>query len=186
MHSMRKLRHRAFLKFLGLGGLELVLNQVKFSIHSLICQCSMVCAQASCCVIVVKNPLASAGRHKRCRFDPWVGKIPWRRAWKPTPVFLPGESPWTEEPGGLQSMGSQSNLASMHCLWPRQQHDPDPGSSTVSALGEIYKISNITAPVLSWYLTASQRGDGEGRGGVRISLSWSQVVTLSRELLYPQ
>ena len=25
----------------------------------------------------------------------------------PTPVFLPGESPWTEEPGGLQPMGSQ-------------------------------------------------------------------------------
>ena len=25
----------------------------------------------------------------------WVGKIPWRRAWQPTPVFLPGESPWT-------------------------------------------------------------------------------------------
>ena len=23
---------------------------------------------------------------------PWVGKVPWRRAWKPTPVFLPGES----------------------------------------------------------------------------------------------
>ena len=28
--------------------------------------------------------------------------------WPPTPVFLPGESPWTEELGGLQSMGSQS------------------------------------------------------------------------------
>ena len=39
--------------------------------------------------------------------DPWVGKIPWRREWLPTPVFLPGESPWTEEPGVLQSMGSQ-------------------------------------------------------------------------------
>ena len=38
-------------------------------------------------------------------FDPWVGKIPWRRAWQPTPVFLPGESPWTEEPGELQSKG---------------------------------------------------------------------------------
>ena len=25
-------------------------------------------------------------------FDPWVGKIPWRGTWKPTPVFLPGES----------------------------------------------------------------------------------------------
>ena len=32
------------------------------------------------------------------------GKIPRRRAWQPTPVFLPGESPWTEEPGGLQTM----------------------------------------------------------------------------------
>ena len=26
-------------------------------------------------------------------FDPWVGKIPWRRAWQPIPVFLPGEMP---------------------------------------------------------------------------------------------
>ena len=30
-----------------------------------------------------------------------------RREWLPTPAFLPGESPWTEEPGGLQSIGSQ-------------------------------------------------------------------------------
>ena len=28
----------------------------------------------------------------RPEFDPWVGKIPWRRAWQPTPVFLPRES----------------------------------------------------------------------------------------------
>ena len=28
---------------------------------------------------------------RRYRFHPWVGKIPWRRAWQPTPVFLPGE-----------------------------------------------------------------------------------------------
>ena len=28
----------------------------------------------------------------RLRFDPWVGKIPWRRKWQPTPVLLPGES----------------------------------------------------------------------------------------------
>ena len=28
-------------------------------------------------------------------FNPWVGKIPWRRVWQPTPVLLPGESPWT-------------------------------------------------------------------------------------------
>ena len=29
--------------------------------------------------------------HRRPGFDPWVGKIPWRRKWQPTPVFLPGE-----------------------------------------------------------------------------------------------
>ena len=32
--------------------------------------------------------------------------IPW--AWQPTPVFLPGESPWIEEPGGLPFMGLHS------------------------------------------------------------------------------
>ena len=36
-----------------------------------------------------------------------LGRFPWRMAWQPTPVFLPGESPRTEEPGMLQSMGSQ-------------------------------------------------------------------------------
>ena len=46
-------------------------------------------------------------RHKRGGFHPWVGKIPWRRAWQPTPVFLPGESPWAEELSGLRSIGSQ-------------------------------------------------------------------------------
>ena len=31
-------------------------------------------------------------RHKRHGFDPWVGKIPWRRKWQFIPVFLPGKS----------------------------------------------------------------------------------------------
>ena len=31
-------------------------------------------------------------RYKRSRFLPWVGKIPWRRAWQPTPVLLPRKS----------------------------------------------------------------------------------------------
>ena len=44
-------------------------------------------------------------RHRRWGFDPWVGKIPWRRKWQPS--FLAWKIPWTEEPGGLQSMGLQ-------------------------------------------------------------------------------
>ena len=38
---------------------------------------------------------------RRPRIYPWVGKIPWRREWQPTPGFLPGDSPWTEKPSGL-------------------------------------------------------------------------------------
>ena len=39
-----------------------------------------------------KEPTCQCRRHKRLGFDPWVGKIPWRRAGQPTPVLLPGES----------------------------------------------------------------------------------------------
>ena len=39
-----------------------------------------------------KEPTWQCRRHKRHGFDPWVGKIPWRRSQQPTPVFLPGES----------------------------------------------------------------------------------------------
>ena len=39
-----------------------------------------------------KESACQCRRHKRPGFDPWVGKIPWRGAWQPTPLFLPGES----------------------------------------------------------------------------------------------
>ena len=52
----------------------------------------------------------SACQHRICGFDPWIRKIPWRRKWQPTLVFLPGKIPWTEEePGRLQSLGSQKS-----------------------------------------------------------------------------
>ena len=43
-------------------------------------------------VLVVKNPPENAGNVKRHGFNLWVRRILWRRAWKPTPVYLPGES----------------------------------------------------------------------------------------------
>ena len=61
---------------------------------------------ASQVALVVKNPPANAG-DKKLGFDSWITKISWRRAWQPTPGFLPGESPWTKEPGGLWFIGSQ-------------------------------------------------------------------------------
>ena len=39
-----------------------------------------------------KEPTFQGRRCKRCDFDPWVGRIPWRRKWQATLVFLPGKS----------------------------------------------------------------------------------------------
>ena len=54
---------------------------------------------------VGKESTCNAGDAGRCEFDSLVGKIPWRITWQPTPIFLPGEYPWTGE--RLQSIGSQ-------------------------------------------------------------------------------
>ena len=54
-----------------------------------------------------KEPACQCRRHKRCKFSPRVGKIPWSRASNPLSI-LAWRIPWTEEPGRLQSMGSQS------------------------------------------------------------------------------
>ena len=39
-----------------------------------------------------KESACQCRRHWRCRFNPWIRKITWRRQWLPTPVFLPGDS----------------------------------------------------------------------------------------------
>ena len=54
-----------------------------------------------------KEPACQSRGCKKCRFDPWVGKISWRRKWQATPVFLPGKPHGPEEPGRPQSIRSQ-------------------------------------------------------------------------------
>ena len=66
--------------------------------------------EASQVVLVAKNLPANAGdvrdvETKRHRFDPRVGEIPWRRAWQPTPVFLPGETHGQRSLAGYSSWG---------------------------------------------------------------------------------
>ena len=56
-------------------------------------------------------PHGSDGKESTEMWETWVQSLGWedplRRAWQPIQVFMPGEFPRTEEPGGLQSMGSQ-------------------------------------------------------------------------------
>ena len=56
-------------------------------------------------VLVLKNLPTNAGRLKRCEFSPWVRKIPWRRAWQLTPVFLPEASHGQRSLAGYSSWG---------------------------------------------------------------------------------
>ena len=55
-----------------------------------------------------KEPACQCRRWKRCRFDPLVGNIPWRRARQSTPVFCPEESPGQRKLVGCSLGGSQS------------------------------------------------------------------------------
>ena len=52
----------------------------------------------------IKNQPANAGASGSI---PGLGRFPWGRNWQLAPVFLPGITLWTEEPGKVQSMGSQ-------------------------------------------------------------------------------
>ena len=45
---------------------------------------------------LVAHMVKNLPAERETRFDPWVGKIPWRREWQPTPVFLPGKSGYLE------------------------------------------------------------------------------------------
>ena len=54
-----------------------------------------------------KEPASQCRRHKRHRFDSWVGKMPWRRAQQPTSVFLPGESHGQRSLEGYRPQGPQ-------------------------------------------------------------------------------
>ena len=56
--------------------------------------------------LMVKNLPASAGE-KEVWFNPWVGKIPWRRKWQPTPIFLPRECHGQRSLAGCSPWGCQ-------------------------------------------------------------------------------
>ena len=96
-----------------------------------------------------KEHACQSRRHKRHRFDSWVEKMPWRRAWQGTPVFLPRESLWTEEPGGLQSMGSQSYFSDFSYLKQFSMH-------TACIICIIFfKISHINSIIFVFLLLTS-------------------------------
>ena len=68
---------------------------------------------------MVRNPPANAGECRRRGFDPWLGNIPGRRMWQPTPVFSPGESHGQRSLVGYSPWG---HTRVGHDLVTKQQH----------------------------------------------------------------
>ena len=61
----------------------------------------------------------SACQNRRHGFDPWVGKIPWRKKWQPTPVFLPAKSHGQKSLAGINHgvRKSQTWLSNWALRW---------------------------------------------------------------------
>ena len=80
-----------------------------FSLNSFLQYCVNICLEGLCRWLSGKK---FACECRRLGFSPWVGKIPWRRKWQPSPVLLPGES------------HGQRNLAG--CIpWGRKADTPE-------------------------------------------------------------
>ena len=93
-----------------------------------------------------KESTRQCRRHERHEFDPWVKKIPWRRAWRPTAVFLPGESNGQRSLVWLQSMGSQRvghDWVHARTHTHTHTHTPPPSSLILSSLLTLSSSLNV-------------------------------------------
>ena len=91
---------------------------------------NFICNILYMCICGLPQWLSSKRIHLPCRshrrhgFDPWVKKSPWRRAWQPTPVFLPGES------HGQRSLVGYNHRVVKSQTWPSDlSHMPHTGSA---------------------------------------------------------
>ena len=64
-----------------------------------------------------KEPAYQCRRRKRQEFDPWVGKIPWNKAWQPTPVFLPEKSHGQRSLTGYSPRGHKESGTTERLNW---------------------------------------------------------------------
>ena len=85
-------------------------------------------------------------------FDPWVRKIPWRRKWQPTPVFLPGESHGRRSLVGYSPRGRKESDTTerlhltSHCSEDVQGHGPESPTTSASFPYQMHRCPKCLAP----------------------------------------
>ena len=99
----------------------------------------------------VDQPSYQCRKCKGPGFNPWVGKIPWRRKWKPTPVLLPGKFHGKRSLVGYSSWGRKELETTKHIII---LNFPDVSDSKASA----YNAKDlVSTPELG-------KSTGEGNG----------------------
>ena len=81
-----------------------------------------------------QEPACQSKRHKRHGFNPWVRKIPWRRAWQPILVFFPGESHGQRSLAGYSPWGRKeldTTEATQHASTHTKRGMGSPGGSAI-------------------------------------------------------
>ena len=82
------------------------------------------------------------------RVQPWVGKIPWKRKWQPTPVFLPGKSHQQRSLEGYSPWGHKESEASEH-THTALRHTVDPWTTWVELFISVYTQNVFTSKYYS-------------------------------------
>ena len=136
-----------------------------------------------------KEPACQCRRSKRCGFSSWVGKIPWRVKWQPSPVFLPGESHGERSLAGCSPWGHREWGTTEHA-YPasiRRTLGTSHASSQRPALThlncktrEFHTHKGEGAPT-SWLFCTEQRGH---HGHLRFLTPYSLDVSCSNPCMY--
>ena len=103
-----------------------------------------------------KEPTCWCKRCRRHRFNPGVGKIPWRRKWQPTLVFLPGEAHGQRSLAGYSPCGLQS-------VWSLR-------------VGHNWRDLAHTQPLLQWSSPQSPRCKTDKWGASEVNLGWTSPL----------
>ena len=138
-----------------------------------------------------KEPTWQCRRHKRCKFDPWVGKIPWRRAWQPTLLFLPGESQGQRSLAGYSPWGCKESDTTEATEHTHMQTNKEGRCSWTSTLKVRSWLGPIFGRILTWWalltrtitrfvetLFMSNSGAGAAKGRSRSQGSQVQAEVL--------
>ena len=111
-------------------------------------------------------------RRKTSGFNPWVGKIPWRREWQPIPVFLPGESHGQRSPAGCGPWDHDFSWTRLKhsmalCLNPVVYTHTQDFQYLWLHIFRMQKASQII-----WYLQVSRFAQGKNKSLLIIGLHW--------------